>query len=1678
MAQKQQAAVDSKKVVTDGLNVTRKNLLDLSGRNRLLNFKHTGAKILRFVDELPNHIYAELVASADSEQKKGLLISPVPLPKKSEYPDLPDIKDLKKIDVKAHARTLGINTEFELAAATVATEDRHQDDKLQTLHFPEDLDRIVRRIQSEARTAIEESGVNMLFLCLGYLKWSDHDDSKAFNYAPLIMIPIEIERDKVDARTGFAKFRLKYTGEDILDNICLREKLNQLAIELPSFDEFDNPEDYFSALAKKLADIKPDWAIHRFVTIGFLSFGKMLMYLDLDPAKWPGEEGIADAAHILDIFAGNHSGGDTIASEFDIDDDKKIKHIAQVMDADSSQHSAIIDVLNGKNLVIEGPPGTGKSQTITNLIAACLEQGKTVLFVAEKLAALQVVRKRLDGVGLGDFCLELHSHKTQKKVIMAELKKRLELNTDAYRSATNLAETRLQELNQKKARLIEYSKAINTPFGNTEQTPHQIFWKTEVLQKELTQPYKPENYVTIRDVAKLTLVEMRTHIDSIQNLADNLRDYFDGDQQRKNHYWHGLNLSGSIEYGQQQDIFSALQTLNSAAKTALAAAGQLQTYGLDHNSLKSYKVERLEEADFAHAPYFQWLDIPEAQSAVDGCLKSLESYQQHLENYITGLGKYELTAEQLEKLDTQAIKGTKLPLRSSFAEIRTMCSTLNSAVAAFSKTQPLFKEAAGYLNISEELELIPALRAITKIAALCSGIDKDHLTLRNAVIENAMANAVIKELPGKVTALRQKRDELGLAFNLDAIPSRERLVEILTALQSKKLLRSFSSPWRAARADYRKLAKNDPAKDCKAAAAKTDTLIAYLKEMDSFSQSAAYVTLLPGIFNGIDTDIDSLQIAITFYEKLRSELLPIPTYGTRLYNCLRSLEPHLYEWFSQNHDSLVAGMQGLEAAVTIFGLVEEDMEDAYVKLIAERTKEFAEEYKKLEPQLNAAAIASTLSLAQLNDALDEAKATIATRAQFVADKTTQTFQFTEKREKLTEQLEILRSLSSTIGKVNKIFPAAAAPHILCADGFNTLQVVLELLGHMRDYQEAHKSVSNAVPQAKGLGEFWNYGGNDDMARLNAIIAKLETLDAERAAFDKWCEVLNGYAEVKGLGLDGMITSFANSSQMQIPFSEYVRLYHFLVYHALSNEVLRQNKVLGSFARVTHENVRASFKQIDLELQKLNARKLAHGISRRQIPEGSGGRSPKEFTDARLIRHEIGKQKAHIPIRQLVNRAYDALVAMKPCFMMGPLSVAQYIPPHHEKFDILIMDEASQVKPEDAIGVLARAKQVVVVGDSNQLPPTGFFDTLGGDSDSEDETTIENSESILDVCKPLFQPIRRLRWHYRSQHQSLISFSNSHFYDNDLIIFPSPTAHSDTAGVRHVYVPDGIYTSQSNPIEAKRVVEEIMRMIEQRPDLSYGIVTLNAKQKMVIEDEIERVRKDNPVFDAYVGESELTDEEFFVKNLETVQGDERDVIFISTTFGLDEEGTFRQNFGPINGKDGWRRLNVLFTRAKQHVRIFSSFQPERIKVDDTKEQRGLRALKDYLNYAITGVDNHSYLTGQEPDSDFERAVGAYLKNKGYDVVYQLGVAGYRIDMVVRHPECPTDYVIAIECDGATYHSARSARDRDRLREDNLRKLGWSHIHRIWSTDWFKRREQEEARLLQAVESAVSAKTLAA
>jgi hypothetical protein len=355
--------------------------------------------------------------------------------------------------------------------------------------------------------------------------------------------------------------------------------------------------------------------------------------------------------------------------------------------------------------------------------------------------------------------------------------------------------------------------------------------------------------------------------------------------------------------------------------------------------------------------------------------------------------------------------------------------------------------------------------------------------------------------------------------------------------------------------------------------------------------------------------------------------------------------------------------------------------------------------------------------------------------------------------------------------------------------------------------------------------------------------------------------------------------------------------------------------------------------------------------------------------------------------------------------------------------------------------------------------------LGQTSDDEEQFTTTETESILDVCSSHFHPPRALRWHYRSQHHSLIAFSNLNFYRGNLIIFPSPYGQNSKLGVRATYLADAVYDNQTNVKEARRVVDAVVEHIISRGDESLGVVTLNIKQRDLIDELLTERLRSMPEAAAFREKWSAEGQSLFVKNLENVQGDERDAIIVSTTYGKPPGSkAVRQNFGPISRQDGWRRLNVLFTRAKRSVAIYTSLRPEDIVADNTTPE-GTKALRNYLEYARTGILVVSEDTGAEPDSDFEVSVIDVLRNRGYEVTPQLGVAGYKIDIAVKHPDAPGTYLAAIECDGATYHSALSVRDRDRIRQEILESLGWrGRIWRIWSTDWFRTPRQETEKML--------------
>jgi superfamily I DNA and/or RNA helicase len=405
------------------------------------------------------------------------------------------------------------------------------------------------------------------------------------------------------------------------------------------------------------------------------------------------------------------------------------------------------------------------------------------------------------------------------------------------------------------------------------------------------------------------------------------------------------------------------------------------------------------------------------------------------------------------------------------------------------------------------------------------------------------------------------------------------------------------------------------------------------------------------------------------------------------------------------------------------------------------------------------------------------------------------------------------------------------------------------------------------------------------------------------------------------------------------------------------------------------------------------------------------------------------------------------LVIKSPLVMSPLSVAQYLPADAQPVDVVIFDEASQMPVWDAIGVIARGKQAVVVGDPKQLPPTAFFDRSSDGYD--DASDLEDLESILDECLGANIPHKQLACHYRSRHESLIAFSNERYYDGRLVTFPSPV--TDDRAVRYVHVPGGIYergSARVNREEARAVVREVVdRLLDPAfaaQSSSLGIVTFNTEQQHLIETMLDQERRSRTELERFFGAE--WHEPVFVKNLETVQGDERDVVFFSVGYGPDATGRVSHNFGPLNKEGG----NVAITRARSELVVFATLKPDHIDLSRTKAA-GARDFKHFLEYAERGLGALARAAApldRDPESPFKDAVRKALEERGWILHAQVGV---RVDLGIVHPDAPGANFAGVECDGASYHRSATARDRDLLRDRVLRGLGW-RIHRVWSTDW--------------------------
>ncbi len=568
--------------------------------------------------------------------------------------------------------------------------------------------------------------------------------------------------------------------------------------------------------------------------------------------------------------------------------------------------------------------------------------------------------------------------------------------------------------------------------------------------------------------------------------------------------------------------------------------------------------------------------------------------------------------------------------------------------------------------------------------------------------------------------------------------------------------------------------------------------------------------------------------------------------------------------------------------------------------------------------------------------------------------------------------------------------------------------------------------------------------------VNDLQSGLRTVVAERARLADWARWTETSKRASQVGLHGLVEALEAGRIEGVVEEAFKRAYAnwWLPLAMDASDELRR------FTQWEHQHVIDTFCKLDDAAAELAPteimRRVAHGLPTKDgVPRKS---------ELGTLRHQLGLVRPSMPIRQLLANLPETFGKLAPCVLMSPLSVAQYLPTDQAIFDVVIFDEASQITTWDAIGAIARGRQTIVVGDPKQLPPTNFFGRA--DDDDEDLPEVERDmPSILDEVSAAGVPSRKLDWHYRSRDETLIAFSNHFYYDGRLVTFPAPSTGSNAIKFHKVKGAYARGQGRVNQAEAKAIAEVVKRRLKswlsvpEDERLSLGVITFNAEQQSLILDLLDEVRRGDSELEWFFADER--EEPVIVKNLENIQGDERDVMLFSVTFGPDLTGRLTMNFGAINGTGGEKRLNVAITRARRELHVFSSIRAEQIDLSRTHAV-GVKDLKAFLEYAERGPialpsrDEGSLGPAENP---FEEAVADALRAKGWEVRTQIGVSGFRVDLGVVHPDYAGSYLAGIECDGARYHSSATARDRDKVRQAMLEGLGWT-ILRVWSTDWFR------------------------
>lgn len=1662
----------------------RMRLLDLTSRNRLINFRHTKNGSLRIIDELPDQLVEILLA------EKEMRFLPVPEPTREELIEVGyiridaetghEIRLKKDPTAEEWAKRLGLSTDYEVPAPSGESRDgKHADTAIQTLLYAYELESRLKNLLQTSETAIEEMGANILYLAFGFLEWFESNNDTA-RTAPLFLVPVRLHKGRLNPANKTYDYTLSYSGEDLIPNLSLREKLRaDFGLALPELDENATPEEYIDAVRELIKDNQTRWKVRRYITMVLLNFSKLLMYLDLDPIRWPEGKSILDHRVVTRFLAGYEFGdkdrpGIGFGEEHVIDDlaDIHAKY-PLIEDADSSQHSALIDAIDGKDLVIEGPPGTGKSQTITNLIAAAIAQGKRVLFVAEKLAALEVVRRRLDAAGLGDFCLELHSHKSQKRKVLDEVNERINKRRK-YRKPKEI-DVDIARFEELKTQLKNHVERINRPWKQTRRTLHEIFMAATRYRELVAIPpdsFHPTGY----NGDNLDLAAQRRTEDQVQafrKVYKAVAAQLDGDAELQSHPWYGVR-NADLQIFDLDRVTDKLRAWQKALSDLADEREQIaSTLGCDSAEVPdSLSGLSAMSTDFGHVPTLAGDELLDRLPALRGeyrvkAQRYLDLFEKIQASYaalgkvvdhdaLRDLGKVDTVAagaEQLARLVNREIDLAKLAISAKkLTEIAEKLGEFNEPLAEIRGT---VGDAAGALLQPTEAGLLELANFIETVARLAAA----HWKERNDAFDNDELDELLPAIRDDLEKLHGLRDQISGALATDLLPAATELRQLEQTLARSGPFSWFNRSWRAARKQALRYAVTPQVRFSVLQPLITQAA-EFAERRDAFNGSSRYRAALGERIDGLDTDIAGLEALRSWYRAVRREygvgfgkrvavgeaLLNLPI------NLVRALRSLAERGKSSRIRALIGDLQSLKPVFSPVASLQRDD----TPLLGDETL-FSKLIKRLTITLKACEPIETDGSATVDqvlgriEQLKSLKKNLATWGKTEFDR--KVFQG---RLGLQTGLDVdnharllaAKNTFATAAAVDQLIQTPAIQAYLYAQpttkAFNEVKLCA---AHLRSTEDSHRRTLENFADIVALDHSaWITRCGD---QVNALVKRNQAALDHPDALQNWLDYVRARDQLEDLGL---VKLAERIEKAEIDIEQTDDAYNAGIYDLLAREILREQPELARFSGHSQQALQEKFAEYDNRLKRLQSERIAWQIDQQKVPEGCPGPRASDRTELFLLKHECGKKTRHLPIRQVLQRASGALAALKPCFMMGPMSVAQYLAPGQIDFDIVVMDEASQIKPQDALGAIARGAQLVVVGDPKQLPPTSFFDRLMDDG-AENPTGIEESESILDATLPIF-PGRRLRWHYRSQHENLIAFSNHSFYDSDLVLFPSPHSKTANYGIQYSLLKRGCFVNRRNMEEARVIAEAVREHFRHHPKESLGVVAMSAEQRQQIEGAIETLTKEDPAFNSWRETDGTRQESLFIKNLENVQGDERDVIFISMTYGPPEPGgKVMQRFGPINSDVGWRRLNVLFTRSKKRMHIFSSMGSEDI-VAGTTSKRGVHALRDFLSYCETGILHKTEReTGRAPDSDFELAVAAALRNAGFECIPQVGVAGFFIDVAVVDPANPGRYLMGIECDGATYHSAKSVRDRDRLRQAVLERLGW-RIRRIWSTDWFK------------------------